>query len=112
MSVVGQNMASIVDYFNIVGGLTNGVQMLTRIDGVTEIPFFNIKRAIEYSHATKQEFAIKSLKGNNTEEILVADVVFAFESISLPNREFIVRIRDNLSGILYQRASAMYRRVI
>ena len=111
VSIVGLNMASIMDYFNIAGGLTNGVKFLTK-DGLTERDLFNVKRTIELSHASTQGIINNYIQGNASEDIFIADMVFPFESIVGAGREIIIRIRDNLTSIRYQRATVIHREII
>jgi hypothetical protein len=110
-SVVGLNMASIMDYFNLSGGLTNGIKFLTK-EGVLEREIFNVKKTIELSHASTQGIINNYIQGNASEDIFIADMVFPFESTFGPTRELIIRIRDDLSSIRYQRATVIHREVI
>lgn len=110
-AVVGLNMASILDYFNLAGGLSNGIQFISKT-GPLELEIFSVKKTIELSHASTQGIINNYIQGNASEDIFIADMVFPFESILTPGREIIIRIRDNLSSIRYQRASVIHREVI
>lgn len=110
-SVVGLNMASIMDYFNLAGGLTNGVQFISK-SGVTERPIFNVKKTIELSHASTQGIINNYIQGNASEDIFIADMVFPFESQLGGSNQIIIRIRDNLTSIRYQRATVIFREII
>jgi hypothetical protein len=110
-SVVGLNMASIMDYFNLAGGLTNGVQFISKA-GAIERPIFNVKRSIELSHASTQGIINNYIQGNASEDIFIADMVFPFESQMGAGKEIIIRIRDNLTTIRYQRATVIFRELL
>jgi hypothetical protein len=110
-SVVGLNMASIMDYFNLAGGLTNGILFLSKA-GLVERQIFNVKRSIELSHASTQGIINNYIQGNASEDIFIADMVFPFESIAGAGREIVIRIRDNLTTLRYQRATVIFRELV
>lgn len=104
------NVQSWVDYGSISNGLTNGVYFYTKV-GLVEFPFFNVKRWVEYTHATTAGAVSLDLKGNTTEDIVSATMHFDEPLIILPGKEIRIRVRDNLSGIRYQTATAILSEV-
>lgn len=101
---VAVNVQTITDYGNISGGIANGVYFYS-YDGVTEIPFFNVRRWVEFTHATTAGSTTLNLNGNNTEDTMSATMLFKDPIVIEPGREIRVRIRDNLTGIKYQTAT-------
>lgn len=109
--VVGLNMASVMDYFNIAGGLTNGI-LLYAMEGAFERPIFTIKRTIELSHASTQGISTNQIQGNTSEDIFIANMVFPYDSVMGGTRKLGMRVRDNLSSLRYQRSSVIFREIL
>lgn len=104
------NVQSITDYGNIINGLTNGVYFYSLV-GSTESELINIKRWVEYTHATTGGSINLSLKGNATEDTLSATLILTNPLVINVGKEMRIRIRDNLSGIKYQTATAILSEV-
>lgn len=110
LTAIANNVQSWKDYGSISNGLTNGVYFYT-LNGITEIPFFNVKRWVEYTHATTAGAVSLDLKGNVTESILSATMLFDNPILLTPGKEIRIRIRDNLSTITYQTATVIMSEV-
>jgi hypothetical protein len=104
------NVQSITDYGNISGGLTNGIYFYSTV-GAIETELINIKRWVEFTHATSVGSLNLSLKGNATEDTMSATLVLEAPLLIEPGKELRIRVRDNLSGIKYQTATAVISEV-
>lgn len=113
--IVARNLASILDYGTVSGGLTNGIQIIRKV-GSTETVFFTVRRLVEYAHpSTSGAFQTISFKSNATEDVIVISIILKDPVIMQTGDVLIMRIQDSLSeansGIAYQRASVLLKEV-
>lgn len=110
--LISINSASVMDYGTIVGGLTNGIQLIVK-RGVNEFVFFTIKRFVDFGHVSSLTFDSKKISGNQNEDFIQISLRFKDPSILEAGDQFIVRIRDDLTGagLLYQRSSIILKEV-
>lgn len=111
-SVVANTPASILDYGTISGGLTNGIQILQKMEG-TEFLFFTIKTFMDLFHVSTVVDATRKITGNENEEVFNASLQLIDSAIYEAGDQIIIRIRDNLTaaGLTYQRMSVIMREV-
>lgn len=111
-SIVALNATSILNYGTISGGLTNGIELLTKRSGI-ELPFFTIKTLMDLNHVSSVSVQAKKLQGNNNEEVFNSSLQFLNPAIFQAGDQIIIRIRDNLTaaGLSYQRASVIMKEV-
>lgn len=111
-SVVAINTTSILNYGTISGGLTNGIQLLTKRGG-TEVLFFTIKSFMDLNHVSTVAVTAKKISGNVNEEVFNSSLQFIDPAIFEAGDQIIIRIRDNLTaaGLTYQRMSVIMKEV-
>ena len=109
--VTSINSNSILDYGNIVGGLTNGVDIFVRRPGPIDSNFFNIKRFIEYDHISNIQVGSIRVSGNTSETTFSAKLSFLNPLVLDIGSSLGVRINDNLTGLLYQSATLLFSEI-
>lgn len=105
---VATGVVDILDYGNIAGGLTNGVQFSGVVGGVPfslETPIF---RWIDYGHASSAALNELQLNGNATQDIVGAKLNFPNPILCPAGSIFTITTEDNLSTLDYQQASLQY----
>ena len=96
-SIVAINPTSILNYGTVSGGLTNGIELITKRGG-SEVLFFTIKTFMDLNHVSSTSVSAKKISGNVNEEVFNSSLQFLNPAIFEAGYQIIIRIRDNLTA--------------
>jgi hypothetical protein len=106
LTMVALNASSVFDYGSLPI-LNNGSQIVILRNAVEEV-YFNLRNMADFTHISVPALGSFNLQGNTTEDTVTAHISFENPEKCDGTTSFTFRVRDNLTGLLYQEINCLY----